>query len=249
MKRLQGKNAIITGARTGIGFATLELFAQHGANIWACVKQEDREFSDRIADIAEVNGVWIKPVYFDLSDDHGISTGIKSIILEHKNIDILVNSAGVVGGNALFQMTKITEMKRVFDVNFFSVMSIIQWVSRVMCRQKSGSIINISSIAGLDGDPAQLEYSASKAAISCATKKLAIEFGKYGLRVNAVAPGMTDTKMLAQMNRETQNGMLEKVILSRIADPLEIAGAILFLASDESSYITGQTIRVDGGIK
>lgn len=247
--QLQGKNAIITGARTGIGFATLETFAKQGANIWACIKKEDQEFQNKITEIAKKNKIWIKLVYFDLLDEKEIVSGIKSILAEHISIDILVNAAGTIGENALFQMTKISEMKRVFDVNFFSAMNITQLVSRVMCRQKNGAIVFISSIAGLDGDPAQLEYSASKAAISCATKKLAIELGLHGIRVNAVAPGLTETKMLQNMNMKTRNAMLEKVILSRTATPDEIANTISFLASDESSYITGQTIRVDGGIK
>lgn len=245
---LRGKNAIITGARTGIGKAIVELFAQNGANIWACIRNPDPEFQKYAESLAAENGVWIETIYMDLADETTVSTGAKEIIKQKKNIDILINAAGTVGENKFFYMTRISEMRRVFEINFFSEILLIQHISRVMLKQKSGVIVNIASVAGIDGDPAQLEYSASKSAVINATKKLAIELGKYGIRVNSVAPGLTNTKMLDAMLPETEARSLDRTVMKRRAEPIEIANAVLFLASDMSSYVTGQTLRVDGGM-
>ena len=149
---LQGKNAIVTGARTGIGKAIVYKFAQSGVNVWAVVHREDKDWLEEIQMIAMVHNVWIRPIYIDLNDEAEIAIGIKQIIQERLSIDILVNAAGVVSPNRLIQMTPLAEMHRVMQVNFFAAVQICQLVSRVMCRQKKGSIINIASIAGIDGD-------------------------------------------------------------------------------------------------
>jgi len=245
---LRGKNAIITGARTGIGKAVVELFAQNGANIWACIRNPDPEFQKYAKSLAADKNVWIKTVYMDLADEATVNAAAKEIMKQKESIDILVNAAGTVGENRLFYMTRISEMRRVFEINFFSEILFIQQISRIMLKQKSGVIVNIASVAGIDGDPAQLEYSASKSAIINATKKLAIELGAYNIRVNSVAPGLTNTKMLDTMQPETETRTLDRTIMKRRAEPVEIANAVLFLASDMSSYITGQTLRVDGGM-
>jgi 3-oxoacyl-[acyl-carrier protein] reductase len=245
---LKGKNAVITGARTGIGRAVLELFAQNGANIWACIRNPDSEFKKYAEFLAEKNKVWIEIIYMDLAEETTVITGAKEIMKQKKKIDILVNAAGTIGENRSFHMTSISEMRRVFEINFFSGILFIQHISRIMLKQKSGVIVNIASVAGIDGDPAQLEYSASKSAVINATKKLAIELGKYGIRANSVAPGLTNTKMLDAMLPETETRTLDRTIMKRRAEPIEIANAVLFLASDMSSYITGQTLRVDGGM-
>jgi len=245
---LKGKNAIITGARTGIGKAIVELFARNGANIWACIRNPDPEFQNYAESLAAVNKVWIDTICMDLADETSVNTAAKEIMKKKKSIDILVNAAGTVGENRLFNMTRISEMRRVFEINFFSEILLIQNISRVMMKQKSGVIVNIASVAGIDGDPAQLEYSASKSAFINATKKLAIELGKDGIRVNAVAPGLTNTKMLDAMSQETEARTIDRTIMKRRAEPVEIANVVLFLASDMSSFITGQTLRVDGGM-
>ena len=244
---LEGKNAIITGARTGIGFATLVRFASEGANVWAVIHREDDNFLSEIKSIEEKNNIWIKPVYIDLQEERSITQGLREIISERKSIDVLVNAAGVVSPNCLIQMTPLKVMRSVFDVNFFASVQMMQLVSRVMMRQKSGSIINVASIAGIDGDMAQLEYAASKAALISATKRLAFELSDYGIRVNAVAPGMTNTKMLGEMDDEVTNAYMQRKTMRRKAEPSEIADVCLFLASDMSSYVNAQTIKVDGG--
>ena len=245
--RLQGKNAIVTGARSGIGRAIVELFAREGANIWAIVHRDDQEWLSAMERLATEQHVWIKPAYIDLSDEEQIKQGMQNIIKEKLPIDILVNAVGIVSENRLIQMTTMQTMHDVMNVNFFAPVQVAQLASRVMCRQKSGSIINIASIAGLDGDYAQLEYAASKAALICATKKMAYEWGNFNVRVNAIAPGMTETKMIGGMADAVTNDMISHNTLGRKGTPQEVAQLALYLASDESSYVTSQVIRIDGG--
>ncbi|MDO4551449.1 MAG: SDR family oxidoreductase [Planctomycetia bacterium] len=248
MKLLEGKNAIITGCNRGIGAALVETFASDGAAvIWACARKRSDEYEEKLEELSQKTGCEIYPCYFDLMNHDEIKSGLKGIFSQKKTVDILVNNAGIISPNALFQMTSVDTMRRVFEVNFFSQMLITQLVSRVMSRQKSGSVVFFSSIAGLDGDPAQLEYSASKAAIIGAVKKLSRELGAQGIRVNAVAPGLTETHMVHEMQEELRKNEVEKTILKRLAAPREIAEATAFLASDRASFITGQILRVDGG--
>lgn len=244
---LNGKNAIITGARSGIGLATLQLFAKQGANCWAVVHRDDPDFLAEVKSLQEQYKVWIRVVNIDLSDSDSIKSGIKEIIQEKKSIDVLVNAAGIVSPNRLFTMTSMADIRKVMDVNFFSVLETIQLVARVMQRQKSGSIINIASISAWGEDTSQLEYAASKSAIVIATKKLAREFGVHGIRVNAVAPGLTETKMLDGMDEEALADIRKGMALHRLGKAEEIADVICFLASDSSSFITGETVKVDGG--
>lgn len=244
---LQGKNAIITGARSGIGLATLRLFCHNGCNCWAVVHRDDEEFLARIAQWQQEYGVWIKPVHIDLSESESIRAGMKEILQEKLPIDILVNAAGVVSPNRLFTMTKMEDIRKVMEVNFFSVMEMSQLVCRAMMRQRKGNIINIASIAAWGEDTSQIEYAASKAAIVIATKKMARELGASGIRVNAVAPGLTDTKMLDAMNAEAVDTIKKCLAFKRIGTPEEIADVCLFLASEQAQYLTGETIKIDGG--
>lgn len=245
---LQGKNAVITGARRGIGRATVEVFAANGANIWACARTPNESFEEDMHQLAERYHVEIWPVFFDVTKEEEVKRAIQSIRKQKLSVDVLVNVAGVAEDSTSFQMTAIDKMKRVFDVNFFAVTLLTQYVSRLMTRQNSGSIVNIASIAGLDGEPAQYEYVASKAAVIGGTKKLARELAPFGVRVNAVAPGMVETNMGAQIDQELRDQVLAKVMMNRMGKPEEIANVIAFLASDLSSYMTGQVIRVDGGV-
>ena len=244
---IQGKNAIVTGARSGIGFATVQLFVQNGCNCWAVVHRDDEAFLSAIAQWEQEYNVWIKPVHIDLGDSDSIKAGMKRIMQEKQHIDILVNAAGIVSPNRLFSMTKMEDIRRVMDLNFFSVIELTQLVCRSMMRQRKGSIINIGSIAAWGEDTSQMEYAASKAALTIATKKLARELGAIGIRVNSVAPGLTQTKMLEELEEEQLQTITKGIGLHRLGTPKEIAQVCLWLASDSSSFVTGETIKADGG--
>jgi len=246
---LTGMNAVVTGSNRGIGKAVVERFACHGANVWACARRPSDEFAAFCRALEKDFGVWVNPVYFDMTDVDAMKKALKEIRAEKLPVDILVNNAGIVPENRLFPMASPDEMERVFSVNFFAAMRLTQSVSKMMLRRKNGTIINMASIAALDGEPAQVEYAASKAALVGATKKLASELGQCGIRVNAIAPGVTETDMIASMQTELREKMTSDTILKRLAKPEEIADVAVFLASDLSRYMTGQVLRVDGGMR
>lgn len=248
MRILEGKNAIITGSRRGIGRATVEVFAQNGANIWACARKLDQNFEADMTALAEKYGVWIMPVYFDMIDDVEMKSAVRAINNEKLPIDILVNNAGIVEQNSAFLMTPAERIRKVMETNFTSQMILTQYIARMMAKKEKGSIVFLSSIAGLDGNPAQLEYVAAKAAIVGAVKKLAIELGESNIRVNAIAPGIIDTDMGNAMQNDLMQNILNKSIMKRLGSPVEVANVISFISSDMASYMTGQIIRVDGGM-
>ena len=245
---LKGKNAIITGARRGIGKATVEVFATEGANVWACARKQDDQFEQEMKLLSEKYRVSVCPLYFDVTSEVEMKDAIQFIRMQKAKIDILVNVAGIADESSSFQMTSIEKMKHVMNVNLFAVTRLTQYISRLMMRQNSGSIVNIASIAGIDGEPAQYEYAASKAAIIGATKNLSRELAINNIRVNAIAPGMIDTDMGAQIEDDLKDRILSKVSMNRLGKPEEIANVIAFVASDMASYMTGQVIRVDGGM-
>ena len=189
---------------------------------------------------------YFKENFFDLSEEEAIKEGIKSIITEKKPIDIVVNNAGVAYGG-LLQMTTMETLKDVYQVNYFAPVQITQMVSRVMMKQRSGSIINVASVGGIEAEPGYLAYGSSKASLIWTTRMLANELGDYGIRVNAVAPGTTDTKMGHFKNEEALQNVLGRTSLGRMAKPEEIAEGVWFLASDASAYITGDVLKIDGG--
>jgi len=244
---LKGKTAVLTGCMKGIGKATMETFAQNGADIFACCQFENQEFWAYIESLSKTNGVSITPVVFDLGDSEQIKNAAKIINSSKKRIDILVNIAGMTE-DAIFHMISMEQMKKIFEINFFAQMLLTQYITKLMLRNKKGSVINIVSITGIDGNPGQLSYSASKGALIAATKTLSAELAPQGIRVNAIAPGVIKTDMTEKLSPETFTHLMDKSALKHMGMASEVAGAILFLASDLSSYITGQILRVDGGI-
>ena len=172
----------------------------------------------------------------------------KSILSDKAPIDIIVNNAGMLGESRLFTMLPLEDIRQEFEVNFFNPLLFTQALVKSMIRRKNGSIVNLASISGEDGVGVNLAYAASKAAVIGATKKLARELSAFGIRVNAISPGIVDTDMAAQMSDEQKSEVKDRVSMKREADPSEIANVALFLASDLSSYMTGQVVRVDGGM-
>ena len=245
---LKGKTAVVTGSNRGIGKAILEALAKSGANVWACVRKQDDGFKDYVFELVEETGSKVWPVYFDLANADEVKRGAQAIIAAGQGVDILVNNAGMIH-TALFQMTTMDKMKEVFWVNFFSQMLFTQYMVKVMTRRKSGSIINISSSAAIDCNEGRTAYAASKAAMICATKVMAKELAPYNIRVNAVAPGLTETDMMrGSTPKDALEAALQRTCMKRVGRPEEIANTILFLSSEQSSYITGKVLSVDGGM-
>ena len=244
---LQNKTAVITGSNKGIGKVILELFAENGCNVIACARKETTEFVKMIEDLKGKFEVSIVPIYFDLESPDEIKSAITSIIALKLKIDILVNNAGYASG-AYFQMTPIADLERMFRINFTSQVQFTQGISRYMARSKSGSIINMGSTAGVFGDAGMLSYGSSKAALIHASKIMATELGQYNIRVNAIAPSVTKTDMYDQMEENARTKLINSSAFKRVAEPIEVANVALFLASHLSTFVNGQTIRVDGGI-
>jgi len=245
---LTGKTAVVTGGHRGIGRAIVELFAAQGADVWVCLRSPDEASSDWLARLAGDAGVTITPVYFDLADAAQVKAGAEQIKAAKRPVDVLVNNAGIIA-TSLFQMTSIDKMREVFEINFFSPLLFSQHIVRLMTRQKSGSIVNLSSSAAIEGNEGRTAYAGSKAALIAATKVLARELAAHGIRVNAIAPGLTQTDMMTGSTPpDALKATLARISMRRVGQPEEIAGVALFLASDLSSYVTGQVLRVDGGM-
>ncbi len=245
---LKNKTAVITGCNRGIGKKIVEVFSNNGAQIFACVRNKNKEFENFISNLSEKNQNKITPVELDLESHDSVDKAGKFILESSQNIDILVNNAGIID-NSLFQMTSIKNLKKLFDVNYFSLTKFTQIILKSIIKNKKGSIIYISSTSALDNTIGRNAYSSTKAAIISQAHTLSRELGRMNIRVNSIAPGLTDTDM---MRKNTPENLLKNVVsnlsLKRIGSPEEIANVTLFLSSDLSSYITGQTIRVDGGM-
>ncbi len=247
MGRLFGKTAFVTGCNRGIGKAMVEKFASEGANIICAIRKENPEFKKFIDELSDKFGVVIEQIYFDLSDEESIRSVMRELGKQKKTIDILVNNAGIPAGGFLL-MTSLANVKEVFQINFFSQILLTQLVAKMMMKQRKGSIINMSSVTALDNQAGWTAYGSSKAAMASFTRTIARELATFGIRVNAVAPGLIDTQMGGEMDEKYQAEILSRSDLGRKGTPEEVANLVAFLASDESSYITGQIIRIDGGM-
>ncbi len=243
MDLLKGKIALVTGASRGIGNAIAELFAQNGASVYANARKIGS--LDSLLAKCENSSGRIMPLYFDVTDAAAAKQAVMRIKKESGRLDCLVNNAGIMP-DALIGMIDQKVAREVFEVNVFAVMELIQLAARVMVRQKSGSIINLASIVGVNGNKGQLVYSASKGAVIAMTKTAAKELAPAGIRVNAIAPGMIDTDLFRSVGAEKVSGLLRNIGLGRLGKPSEIANAALFLASDMASYVTGQILGADG---
>lgn len=243
---LKGKNAIVTGSNRGIGRAIVEKFAENGANVWACCRKENFEFEKDMATLSDKYGVWIKPVYFELDKEDSIKGGLQIIFDDKKPINILVNNAGVTAEGLLNQVS-VDSIRQVFEINFFSQLVMIQKVSKKMIINRGGVIINMASIAGMMPLPGRTAYGGSKAAVIWMTQSQARELAPFHIRVNAMAPGTIDTDMIKHYTDEQISQFAADACERRIGTAEEVAKVALFLASDQSSFVNGQIIRVDGG--
>ncbi len=248
--RLEDRVALVTGGAAGIGKATAIRFAEEGAKV--IISDINQEAGEALAAQNEA----IRFYQVDISDRQAVQEWIDSVVAETGRIDILVNNAGVLRDGQLVKYkegTVVSQMAEadfdlVISVNLKGVFNCTQAVAPVMIEQGSGVILNASSIVGLDGNFGQTNYVATKAGVIGMTKVWARELGRYGIRVNAVAPGFTLTKMVRQMPERILEGMKSRTPLRRLGEPSDIANAYLFLASDEASFISGEVLRVDGGI-
>lgn len=240
------KTVLITGANRGIGRAIAEVFAQAGAGLIVHSRSQTETFAEDMLALAARYQVAVEHVVFDMTDTAGMKAAINAALPPGRKIDVLVNNAGIAHGG-LFQMTPVSVVRSVFDVNFFAQLELTQLMMRRMSRQKAGAIVNIGSIAGLDLAAGNVAYGVSKAALMAFTQTLAAEVGPMGVRVNAVAPGLVDTEMATHMEKKAGTEMIQNSAMKRLATVEEIAQVVLFLASDSASFVNGQVIPVNGG--
>lgn len=244
MELLKDKICLVTGTSRGIGMAVLKKFAEEGAIVYAN-SRTDHKMDNICRELGQQYRTTIIPVYFDIRDEKNAKDVIQLIKKRHNRLDVLVNNAGIMK-DALIGMIDTDMMWEIFDVNVFATIRMMQLANRLMSRQKTGSIINMSSIVGIAGNAGQTVYSASKGAVAALTKTAAKELAPLHVRVNAVAPGIIDTDMFQSIGEEKIKEYLSKIRMGRPGIPEEVANACVFLASNLSEYVTGQVLRVDG---
>jgi 3-oxoacyl-[acyl-carrier protein] reductase len=246
MRLLEGKTAVITGGSRGIGKGIALRFAAEGANIAITNIIDNDEFQATVSEIAAL-GVKAKGYVSDASVFADAENVIDEIVRDFGTVDILVNNAGITRDTLLMRMTE-EQWDQVLTVNLKSVFNLTKAAIRPMMKQKSGSIVNMSSVVGVNGNAGQANYSASKAGIIGFTKSVAKELGSRNVRCNAIAPGFILTEMTSKLPEDVKSDWISKIPLRRGGLPEDVANVALFLASDLSSYVTGQTIHVCGGM-
>lgn len=246
MKLLEGKNALITGASKGIGKGIAQEMARHGANI-AFTYRSSAESARALESELQALGVKAQGYQSDAADFEAAQELVGGVLKEFGNIDVLVNNAGITKDNLLMRMSE-ADFEQVLNVNLKSIFNLTKAIQRSMLKARQGSIINISSVVGIKGNPGQANYAASKAGIIGFSKSVALELGSRNIRCNVVAPGFIETEMTEKLDEKTVQAWREAIPLKRGGTPEDVAQACLFLGSDLSAYITGQVLQVDGGM-
>ena len=246
MKLLDNKTAIITGATRGIGRGIAVEFANQGANV-AFTYSSSVDAANALETELNAIGIKAKGYQSNAAEFDTAQELAKEILKEFGSIDILVNNAGITKDNLLMRISE-DDFDKVIDVNLKSVFNMTKAVIRPMMKQRSGSIINMSSVVGLKGNAGQSNYAASKSGILGFSKSVALELGSRNIRSNVIAPGFIETEMTGKLDEATVQTWRDAIPLKRGGTPKDIANACVFLASDMSSYITGQTLSVDGGM-
>jgi 3-oxoacyl-[acyl-carrier protein] reductase len=240
-----GRVALVTGATRGIGSAVAFALAQRGATV--IVNGRDAERAEaRARELPAPLGAQHEALAFDVADAGAVAVAMHEIFGRHRRLDVLVNNAGVMD-QAVLGMISPDSVQRTFAVNAIGALNVLQGASRLLARSEHGAVVNVSSIVGLTGAPGQTAYAAAKAAVVGLTRAAAKELAP-GVRVNAVAPGMVDTELLQGLPADVLARRVEAIGLGRLADPAEVAEAIVWLACDSASYVTGQVLGVDGGM-
>jgi 3-oxoacyl-[acyl-carrier protein] reductase len=246
MKLLQGKNALVTGASKGIGRAIAIKFAEQGANVAFTYLSSVEQGKALEAELSS-KGIKARGYRSDASDFSQAEKLINDVIADFGSLDVLINNAGITMDNLLLRMTE-DAWDRIMNVNLKSCFNTVKAVTKPMMKQKGGSIINMTSVVGIKGNAGQANYAASKAGIIGFTKSVALEIGSRGIRCNAIAPGFIETEMTDKLDEKTIQLWRDAIPLKRGGKPEDVADACIFLASDMSSYITGQVLQVDGGM-
>jgi 3-oxoacyl-[acyl-carrier protein] reductase len=245
-KLLSGKTALVTGASKGIGKGIAEKLAAQGANV-AFTYLSSVEKGQALEQELQKAGTKVKGYRSDASDHKAAEELISNIVKDFGSLDIVVNNAGITRDGLLMRMSE-EQFNEVIKTNLNSVFNVVKACQRQMLKQRSGSIINISSVVGVKGNAGQSNYAASKAGIIGFTKSIALELGSRNIRCNAIAPGFIETEMTGALPEETVKQWREAIPLKRGGTPEDVANCVLFLASDLSTYVTGQVINVDGGM-
>lgn len=243
---LEGKIAVITGGTRGIGFETARTFAKNGAKV--IIFGSRQETVDKAVDQLKSEGFDVSGAWPNLNDYDDIQETIDQIVTDHGRIDILVNNAGI-SANLPLEQTTPEEFNKIIDLNVRAMFYVTKAVVPTMKQQGNGVILNTSSMVSIYGQPAGVGYPTSKFAVNGMTKSLARELAPSGIRVNAVAPGVTNTDMIANLPKAQLAPIVKTIPLGRIGEPSDIANAFLFLASDLASYVTGEILQVDGGAR
>ena len=246
MKLLQGKTAIITGASRGIGRGIALIYASHGANV-AFTFSSSVDAAKTLENELNALGIKAKGYQSNAASFDEAQKLAEDVVKEFGSIDILINNAGITKDNLLMRISE-EDFDKVIEVNLKSVFNMTKAVQRTMLKQRKGSIINMSSVVGVKGNAGQTNYAASKAGIIGFSKSVALELGSRNIRSNVIAPGFIETEMTAKLNEDTIKEWRAGIPLKRGGTPEDVANACVFLGSDLSAYITGQTINVDGGM-